>query len=275
MVSLVAWGQKIEVLGDHLVLAGYNGLELRQAEFPYAHVASLSAPYGRNAAALVAHSLPPTQAVFVGRSSDGGDDGEIWMVDVTDPSAPQSHGLLPTDAYIAQMGARNHFLYVLLGSDDGLSVLNITNPWQPVAQAGYPGPFWDQDGMAVLADMILVSDGFYGFTILQNLLLSGDAPPPVRPNDRTLILAGACPNPFDLRTCIEFHIPEAGEAALSVLDVAGRQIATLTPGYLPAGDHRVEWNGRDDQGRAVPAGLYWARLSTGSGFATRPMLRSR
>ena len=47
-----------------------------------------------------------------------------------------------------------------------------------------------------------------------------------------------------------------------IFDVQGRRIRTLGLGNAPEG--RETWNGRDDDGMSVPAGLYFARLISGS-----------
>jgi hypothetical protein len=41
----------------------------------------------------------------------------------------------------------------------------------------------------------------------------------------------------------------------------------LVDGYIPAGSHQVEWNGRD-----YPSGLYFAVLETGSVRQVRKMM---
>ena len=50
---------------------------------------------------------------------------------------------------------------------------------------------------------------------------------------------------------------------VALLDVAGRQVASLAGGTMPAGEQQVIWNGRDADGRTVPAGLYFLRLRSG------------
>jgi hypothetical protein len=59
---------------------------------------------------------------------------------------------------------------------------------------------------------------------------------------------------------------------LSVFDVGGRRLRAWP---LPASDGAgvIQWDGRDEQGRSVPAGLYFARLTGGSFHAqTRVVL---
>jgi hypothetical protein len=51
-----------------------------------------------------------------------------------------------------------------------------------------------------------------------------------------------------------------------VLDVTGRALRVLE---ARAGGTGVTWDGADDAGRAVPAGIYFARLEAGSAVATR------
>lgn len=73
------------------------------------------------------------------------------------------------------------------------------------------------------------------------------------------------PNPFRPRTVIAFDLAREGDAALVVLDVAGRPVRTLLRGAASAGPHRVEWDGRDEQGRSLPGGLYFYTLTTAEG----------
>jgi len=80
------------------------------------------------------------------------------------------------------------------------------------------------------------------------------------------------PNPFNPRTTIEFSLPAAGRVELEIFDARGRVIRTLLSDQLPAGDHDVVWDGRDDEERVVSAGSYFYRLQTESGEQIRKMV---
>ena len=62
---------------------------------------------------------------------------------------------------------------------------------------------------------------------------------------------------------------------LSVFDLAGRRIATLARGPLPAGSHNARWDGSDAQGVRAPSGVYFARLITEDGVATGKFVIAR
>jgi len=70
------------------------------------------------------------------------------------------------------------------------------------------------------------------------------------------------PNPFNPSTTLRIDLPAAGEVSLAVYDLLGREIAPLVVGRLEAGYHNLVWGGVDSQGRAVPSGIYIARLVT-------------
>lgn len=73
-------------------------------------------------------------------------------------------------------------------------------------------------------------------------------------------LSPAEPNPSSGATTLRFVAPSAGPAALSVHDLTGRRVRMLSAEELPAGTHLREWDGRDDHGREVAAGVYYVRL---------------
>ena len=75
-----------------------------------------------------------------------------------------------------------------------------------------------------------------------------------------LRLAQNHPNPFNPVTTLRYSLPRAQWIRLAVYDVAGRELVTLADGVKPAGEHVVQWRGRDGQGRALPSGVYIARL---------------
>ncbi len=79
-----------------------------------------------------------------------------------------------------------------------------------------------------------------------------------------LELAGS-PNPFNPRVNLDFNLPAAGWARLTVHDVRGRQVRQLFAEVRPAGADRVRWDGTDDTGRGVASGVYTVRLETVQG----------
>ncbi len=71
------------------------------------------------------------------------------------------------------------------------------------------------------------------------------------------------PNPFTHSTSIHFVLPSAGAADLAVYDVTGRRVRQLVHQSLPAGEHVTVWDGANDDGRPLRAGVYFSRLTVG------------
>lgn len=85
------------------------------------------------------------------------------------------------------------------------------------------------------------------------------------------LLAQNAPNPFNPRTVIRFVLARAGHARMVVYDAAGRRVATLLDGPMVAGEHRVDWAGRDDAGHRVASGIYFYRLEADGMSLSRRM----
>jgi hypothetical protein len=79
------------------------------------------------------------------------------------------------------------------------------------------------------------------------------------------------PNPFTHATTILFDLAARGPVDLALFGVDGRRVRTLVREVREPGEYAVEWNGRDDSGKAAPAGVYFARLVTAQGGFTRPV----
>lgn len=78
------------------------------------------------------------------------------------------------------------------------------------------------------------------------------------------------PNPFNPATVITFSLPHRTRVRLCVYDVAGRRIRTLLDGQvLEAGSEQLVWQGRDDAGKVVGAGVFFIRLEIDDAGETR------
>jgi hypothetical protein len=82
---------------------------------------------------------------------------------------------------------------------------------------------------------------------------------------------GNYPNPFNPNTTIAYQLPNAGEVSLVIYNTMGQQVRNLVQGYRSAGVYQVEWNGRDDDGRAVSSGLYLHRFVSAGWVETQRM----
>jgi hypothetical protein len=90
----------------------------------------------------------------------------------------------------------------------------------------------------------------------QNVAVDGPGAP------QELALA-ASPNPARGDVGIRMSLPRESDVALELFDVQGRVVRTLARGRMPAGEHPFKWDGRDENGAAVGAGIYLARLKSG------------
>ena len=80
------------------------------------------------------------------------------------------------------------------------------------------------------------------------------------------------PNPFNPSTVIPLQLTAPSEATLAVFNMLGQEVTVLFRGTLAAGSHTFRWDGRDQSGHGVPAGLYICRLTTPDFSESRKMV---
>ncbi|MEO0081790.1 MAG: FlgD immunoglobulin-like domain containing protein [candidate division WOR-3 bacterium] len=73
----------------------------------------------------------------------------------------------------------------------------------------------------------------------------------------------ASPNPFSRNVRISYAVPRAGTAAIKVYDITGRPVRTLVSGRVEPGRYSMVWDGCDESGRKVAAGVYLYKYSLG------------
>ena len=76
-------------------------------------------------------------------------------------------------------------------------------------------------------------------------------------------LAAPRPNPFRLGTTLDFALDRRASVRLEVLDLSGRRVRLLVDELREPGRYTERWSGRDDDGHALGAGVYFVRLAAG------------
>jgi hypothetical protein len=70
------------------------------------------------------------------------------------------------------------------------------------------------------------------------------------------------PNPFSGETQIRFGLAANSEVTLDIYSLQGVLLRSWQFSSLDAGDHFVVWDGKDEQGRLLPSGVYSCRMKT-------------
>ena len=68
------------------------------------------------------------------------------------------------------------------------------------------------------------------------------------------------PNPFNGSTLIPLSLPQTAHVRASVVILLGQQVRHLRDDRLAAGDHLLHWDGTDDRGHDLAAGMYAVRV---------------
>jgi hypothetical protein len=145
-----------------------------------------------------------------------------------------------------------------------LSTRLARNEWTGNAHLGAPHAVNDLRFRLAMADPVSVNGTDYmlrtaedGVTVMFNLDPTGvsedpsvDAAPPVGS-------LRAFPNPFRTRTQIRYRTTAASRVRVVIVDLKGRVVRTVHNAVVPAGSTTWDWDGTDDHGGVVPAGVYF------------------
>jgi len=80
------------------------------------------------------------------------------------------------------------------------------------------------------------------------------------------------PNPFVSNTKIEFTVSKITRVQINIYDFNGRLVRMLANRIFPTGTNQIEWNGSNNSGHPVSAGMYICVLQTGDTFLSKKMV---
>jgi hypothetical protein len=93
----------------------------------------------------------------------------------------------------------------------------------------------------------------------------------VRSGDLVRLLPSS-PNPFESVTVLRFNMSVVSPLRVTVHDVAGRRVATLVDAKHDTGEYVLRWDGRNERGKRLPPGLYFAIVKTAGYQASQKLI---
>ncbi|MFC1565181.1 FlgD immunoglobulin-like domain containing protein, partial [candidate division KSB1 bacterium] len=191
----------------------------------------------------------------------------LEIIDVRDPAAPVDAAYITT--YTLDVRVMGDYAYAL--GKKSLNVFNVSDPTNPVEEGFFNAGLYDGRKVEITGEHIYVVDRFSGLYILKDEY----NPHYVPPDDRiakTGILHPNFPNPFNPSTTIRYELLEASHVRMNIYNVMGQHIKTLFSGYKPEGEYTVKWDGTNDSGQKVSAGMYIYRLTAGNSSICKKMV---
>ena len=87
-----------------------------------------------------------------------------------------------------------------------------------------------------------------------------------------ITLAQNYPNPFNPNTTFSYELPEAKFVTIAVFDMRGNRVATLVNERQDLGVRSYSWNGTNDNGDGVAAGVYIYSIHAGNFRQSKKMI---
>ncbi len=97
---------------------------------------------------------------------------------------------------------------------------------------------------------------------------------PSDPVPTALVARAPHPNPFRGGVRIGYGLPTEEDVMIDILDVGGRRVYAWSLGRQGAGSHAVVWDGRGEDGRGVPPGVYFVDIRAGGSRARAKIVRT-
>ena len=116
-----------------------------------------------------------------------------------------------------------------------------------------------------------VNGGCYWLTKITDLHLDVDISI-TNNTPQNYTLGNNYPNPFNPSTTIKFDLPRSSRVKIEIINILGQSIKNLISEELSAGQHQINWGGRDNSGLDVSSGVYFYRINGENFSETKKMI---
>ncbi len=192
--------------------------------------------------------------------SDGDNGAIVAWEDAT-------QGQNNSDVYAGRIDASGAVLW----TSDGVPVCTAANgQWSPVITS--------DGGGGALISWSDERDGSNNVDVYaQRVGPAGLIPTAVRtpPVEASVVMLGNAPNPFSSTTLIDLFVARASIVDVRVYDVRGRLVRRIMRGAVAAGSHHLQFDGRDESGRALASGVYFCTAVADDNHTVRKMVLER
>ena len=146
---------------------------------------------------------------------------------------------------------------------------NLGGTWVPLGGFMPVQPVWDLELHHASRQLFAFTHGRSAWKLdLNTVSLSAS----LAPMASKLSLSAPFPNPARGSARCELELGASAQVEVNVFDAAGRRVRVLAHGHHAAGRHALAWDGRDERGTRVRAGVYFVRASDGPATRTRRLV---
>ena len=90
--------------------------------------------------------------------------------------------------------------------------------------------------------------------------------------EESLALNAVYPNPFSTSTQISFTMEQASRVSADIYSIDGVKASTLVDAFLPAGSHKINWDGKDAGGNQLADGIYLLIITDGTSNYSKKLI---
>lgn len=194
-------------------------------------------------------------------------EGRFWTLDPTSIELPTILGSANSYRFNHGLAVDDHYAYAR--DNSGISILDISSAWNPQVLGHINED--DDWGIDSAGGLIVTATGEEGICLLHGQCQSTSAPVRVPSNSAFAWF----PNPFREHSDFSIQNEILSPLRVDIYDVRGRLQFQLENGALPVGRHRIQWDGKDRMGRAVPPGVYFTKIQVGGEVSDQKIVRIR
>ncbi len=181
--------------------------------------------------------------------------------------------LIPTTLYSVTSLNYKNYIVMPYFTNEVVNIMVFNKHLELLDQKdlNYSGRFAESRGY-ILFDKIFFIDNKYNNELMY---ASFDVVVPNTENvspELKSIATSNYPNPFNPITTIEYSVPQDGNVSIDIYNILGQKVNTLVNSVHSKGMYSIQWDGKDNNNKELPSGIYFYRISQNGKSVTKKIV---